>query len=79
MPLNVPAVALLKFIWSCAPASEFTFVALSVVEPVLKPVPETVTVVDAVSPVPFTITVDVCVVLSATVPKSTVLPAAGDV
>ena len=49
------------------------------VEPVLKPVPETVTVVDAVSPVPFTITVDVCVVLSATVPKSTVLPAAGDV
>ena len=44
----MPALADLKLICSCAPASELTFVADSVVTPVEKPVPLTVTVVDPV-------------------------------
>ena len=59
VPVNVPAVALLKFIWSCAPVLELTLEAERLVEPVEKPVPVTVTVVAEVSPVPFTTTVEV--------------------
>lgn len=74
----MPAFADLKLICSCAPASELTFVADSVVTPVEKPVPLTVTVVDPVKPVPLTTTVLVVVLLAVHVPKSIVEPLAGE-
>ena len=74
----MPALADLKLICSCAPASELTFVADSVVAPAVKPVPLTVTVVDSVKPVPLTTTVLVVVLLAVHVPKSIVEPLAGD-
>lgn len=74
----MPALADLKLICSCAPASELTFVADSVVTPVEKPVPLTVTVVDPVKPVPLTTTVLVVVLLAEHVPKSIVEPLAGE-
>ena len=74
----MPALADLKLICSCAPASELTFVADSVVTPVEKPVPLTVTVVDPVKPVPLTTTVLVVVLLAVHVPKSIVEPLAGE-
>ena len=74
----MPALADLKLICSCAPASELTFVADSVVTPVEKPVPLTVTVVDSVKPVPLTTTVLVVVLLAVHVPKSIVEPLAGE-
>ena len=74
----MPAFADLKLNCSCAPASELTFVADSVVTPVEKPVPLTVTVVDPVKPVPLTTTVLVVVLLAVHVPKSIVEPLAGE-
>ena len=68
----------MKLICSCAPASELTFVADSVVAPAVKPVPLTVTVVDSVKPVPLTTTVLVVVLLAVHVPKSIVEPLAGE-
>lgn len=56
-----------------------TFVALRLVEPAVNPVPLTATDVADVSPVPFTTTVMVFVVLSSVEPKSTVEPLVGDV
>ena len=55
----------MKLICSCAPASELTFVADSVVTPVEKPVPLTTTVL-------------VVVLLAVHVPKSIVEPLAGE-
>lgn len=74
----MPALADLKLICSCAPASELTFVADSVVAPAENPVPLTVTVVDSVKPVPLTTTVLVVVLLAVHVPKSIVEPLAGE-
>lgn len=74
----MPALADLKLICSCAPASELTFVADSVVAPAVKPVPLTVTVVDSVKPVPLTTTVLVVVLLAVHVPKSIVEPLVGE-
>ena len=69
----------MKFTCSCAPDVEFTLDALRLVEPAVKPVPETDTDVADVSPVPFTTIVCWLVVLAVQVPKSTVLPFVGDV
>lgn len=55
-----------------------TFDALRLVEPAVKPVPVTVTVVDSVKPVPLTTTVLVVVLLAVHVPKSIVEPLAGE-
>lgn len=78
VPLNVPADALLKLICSCAPVVEFTFAADSVVAPAENPVPETDTVVELDRFAPCTITVEVCVLLTVTEPKSMVEPLAGE-
>ena len=54
VPEYEPPEVPLKLTCSCAPDVEFTLDALRLVELQEKPVPETATVVDAVSPVPFT-------------------------
>ena len=58
---------------------ELTLEAERLVEPAVKPVPDTATVVAEVSPVPFTTIVCWLVVPEVQVPKFTVLPFAGDV
>ena len=54
VPEYEPPEVPLKLTCSCAPDVEFTLDALRLVELQEKPVPETATVVDEVSPVPFT-------------------------